>query len=729
LRKTWTRWIASLGLALGLAAAPALSDTAAGSPRFELAVMEAPLGTALDDILTGRAQPGFTPLLTPGFEFDARDGREMWVRVRTDLPPAPQGGWQLGLVRVPLDRIYLRTQPPWPVVAERGFFGSLPEATPWPATFEMPLPPELQGRTEVYLQLQGKVRGGLHVRLRSADAAAAEEVEARGFFRLVYALFLVVGLLSLVRHFEDPRSSALAVGAASVCAWLACLGVNGHIYSLPEIALLSGLGASVPQALLLLGAGPLVLATRHYSGLSKSAPALVPWMRGLGWLLVFAAAYGLFTATTPAHVLQVAAWIGYALAGLACLLMLLLDPRSHRWVAVLALVATGGGVLVRVLADRQFVPATLYNLYGWQLLLAVMLFLFLALPWVRARLQRWAMRKRAVVPEPSAEEKIALARERLVASLQSGLKNAADGDLTWIAFRRLLDGLKPVLHQTSAAVVAMRFHGEDQLQVEPPEAEDRYRELLSQRATLLKNLSRLRAPQQIGIDFDGPDGPLELVQLAVIPLPIPRPGWGALLVERAANVTYTDAELALCAEFAAVAIVAGDEAASAVSAQRTADTDPATGIHRAEVVRGQLAKLVDTARQKQQPLSVLYLALDQMPALRESGGEVGAATGLRPVAELLREEADYGDLLGRWGRDGLLLATPGKRLLQARDYADRLRAAVSRMEVDPRVAVALTVSIGVAQAAPDERDPDALVERAIKASQVAVKNGGNQIFS
>ena len=98
------------------------------------------------------------------------------------------------------------------------------------------------------------------------------------------------------------------------------------------------------------------------------------------------------------------------------------------------------------------------------------------------------------MPEPSAEEKIALARERLVHSLQAGLANAADADLKWIAFRRLLDGLKPVLTQSSAAVVAMHYHGEDLLQVEPLDAEDRYRELLSQRATLLKNLSRLRAP-------------------------------------------------------------------------------------------------------------------------------------------------------------------------------------------------------------------------------------------
>ena len=716
-------------LALALLALAGLAAHAAQPPPFELAVMDAPAGTRLDDILSGRAQPGFTPVLTPGFAFDARSGRVLWVRIRTDLPPAPDGGWRVGINRVPIDKIRLVLQPPGAQVGEVSFFAVGGQGMPWPASFQLPLPADLSGPTTIYLQVEGRIRGGLHVKVQDAASALADEASAQRFFRLVYGLLLVVAALSLIRHLEEPRSGALAVGGASLATWLACLGVNGHVYSLPEVGLLSDLGAAVPQALLLLGAGPLVLATRYYSGLSKSAPTLVPWMRGLGWLLIAASAYGLVMPGTSPHALQVMAWVGYSLAGLACLLMLLLDARGYRWPAILGLVATAGAVLLRQLAHAQVVPASLFNLYGWQLMLAGTVALFLVLPWMRARLQRWQQHKRSQVPEPTAEEKIAVARERLVESLQAGLANAADADLKWIAFRRLLDGLKPVLTQSSAAVVAMHYHGEDLLQVEPREAEDRYRELLSQRATLLKNLSRLRAPQQVGIDFDGPDGPLEQVQLAVIPLPIPKPGWGALLVERRADVTYTDAELALCAEFAAVAIVAGDEAAATVSARRNADTDAGTGVLRTESSLRAMAKLLDGARQRQQPLSLLYIIIDQLPTLRAAGGEVAATSGLRPVAELLREESDYGDLLGRSGPDGFLLVSPGKALLTARTYAEKLCAAVSRLAVDPRVSAGLTVSIGVAQAGPHERDAAALVERTARIAQIATKNGGNQIFS
>jgi diguanylate cyclase (GGDEF)-like protein len=696
----------------------------------ELAVMETPVGTTLGAILSGRAQPGFTPLLTPGFPFAARDGTALWVRIRVDLPPGDSARWRLVVPRVPLDRLRLRVSPSGQVVAEDSFFLAATDATPWPANFELALPSGLAGRTELYLEIEGKVSGGLHLRLMDTTQAALEAGAAQRLFRYTYLLFLLVAALSLVRHYEDPHSGGLAVGAAAMSSWLACLGINGHLYSLPEVARLATLGATVPLALFLLGAGPLVLATRYYSGLSKSAPGLVPWMRGLGWLLIGAAVYSLlFLPSVQAHYLQWAAWGGYVLALLACLLMLLLDSRSYRWGPVLALLAVTGAALMRVLADRQLAPASLFNLYGAQLMLAVAMALYLGLPWIRARLKRWAMRKRAEPPEPSAEEKIALARKRLEESLQAGLKNAADGDLKWIAFRRLLDGLKPVLSQTSAAVVAMHFQGEDLLQTEPPSAEPHYRELLAQRSTLLKNLSRLRAPQQIGIDFDGP-GPLEQVQLALIPLPIPRPGWGALLVERPADVSYSENELALCAEFAAMAIMAGDEASSTVNAQRTADTDPTTKVLRTEPLRQLLGTAMDAARLKQQPISLLYVVLDQLPALREAGGEVGAATGLRPVADLLQEEIAYGDQVGRSGPDGFLVIAHGRRLLEARDYADRLRTAVTRLVVDPRIAATgFSISVGVAQAGPDERDPAGLVERAGRAAQIANKNGGNQIFS
>ena len=418
------------------------------------------------------------------------------VRIRTELPAVDGPNWQLAIVRAPLDRLQLKLLPDGRVVAEDSFFLATDDENPWPENFLLPLPAELAGKSEFYLLLQGEVNGGLHLRLQDPATARAEEDQGRQFFRFTYGLLLMVAVLSLVRHVEDTRSGAPAVGGAALGLWLACLGINGHLYSLPEVALLSGLGAVVPQALFLLGAGPLVLATLRYSGLAKSAPPRVGWMRGLGWLLVAGALFALTLPGNASIALQWVAWVCYPVALLACVVMLLLDSRSYRWAPLVTLAVMGGAVLLRVLADHQVVAVNWWTLYGWQLLLALVMVQYLGLPWTRARIQRWAMRKRSEPREPSAEEKIEAARGKLMASLQHGLNHADDDDVAWIAYRRLLDGLKAVLPQDSSAVVGEHADGEELLQVEPRTAEARYRELMSQRTTLLRNLSKLKAAQQ-----------------------------------------------------------------------------------------------------------------------------------------------------------------------------------------------------------------------------------------
>ena len=735
MRTMRTTTIIGIALLLSLLAAawPAAAQDAAAtgnSPSFDLAVMEAPRGTTLDDIINNRIQPGFTPLLTAGTPFDARPDEAVWLRLRMALPPGPSERWYVDVVRVPIDRLRLRL-PDGTVVAQDTFYkAASASGPPWPSSFELPLPRGLSGEVTLYLEVEGNTRGGLHVRVRNGDAYAAAQAAARSYFRAVYGVLLLVAALSIGRRLIDPASGPLGMAAAAFCAWLACLGINGHLYSLPEVSRLSGIGASGPLALFMLGAGPLLLATTRYAGLGKSSPGMLPWVRGIGWLLTLAAIAALFlvpdTAAPTMQRIGVGAW-GVAVA--MSLVVLALDSRNTRWapLASLLMMATLGAL--RLLADRQLLPPTLFNLYGWQLMLALTMALYVGLPWLRSLLQRWAIKRRREPPEPTAEEKIAAVREKLIATLQAGLRHAADGDMKWIAFRRLLDGLKAVLPQTSAAVVAMGFHGEDLLQVAPPEAEARYRELLTQRSTLLRNLSRLRAPQQVGIDFDGSEGPLEQVQMALIPLPVPKPGWGALLVERPKNVSYSDAELDLCAEFAAVAMLAGEEAATFVKDRREADTDTLTGTLKPEPLRAGLSTSMDAARLARRPLCLLCVTVDQLPELREAAAEGGAALALEPIGRLLHEELDYGDLIGRSGPDGFLIVADGKRLREARDYADRLRASVEKMEVDARIGPGFSISVGVAPAVPGERDGSALVERATRAAQIAAKNGGNQIFS
>jgi GGDEF domain-containing protein len=326
-----------------------------------------------------------------------------------------------------------------------------------------------------------------------------------------------------------------------------------------------------------------------------------------------------------------------------------------------------------------------------------------------------------VVTEASAEEKIGQAREWLMSSLQQGMEAAAGSDMEWIAYRRLMAGLKPVLPQTAAAVIAMNYHNEDLLLVEPKDAEPRFRMLLSQRASLLKNLSRSLGPQQIVIDFDGPEGPLPHVMLAVIPLPIERPGWGALVIERNQEEPYSEAELDLCTEFAALATTAADEAGEAMEARHAREVD-ASGGFRAEMLESQLARALEVSVQKRKPLGIMRVAIDNFDKLPAE-----AAPGLaRSVANTLREEIDFGEAIVRRTPEEFVVLLAGRTAHEMRALGERICTEMQRHPLPGADGQPLTVSAGIAGMLAGERSTQMVMERSARALAKAQSYGGNQ---
>ena len=308
-----------------------------------------------------------------------------------------------------------------------------------------------------------------------------------------------------------------------------------------------------------------------------------------------------------------------------------------------------------------------------------------------------------------------------MSSLQASMESAAEGDMEWIAYRRLMAGLTPVLPQSAAAGIAMNYHNEDLLLVEPASAEARFRMLLGQRASLLKNLSRSLAPQQIVIDFDGPEGPLDNVMLAIIPLPIERPGWGALVIERAQEANYSEQELDLCAEFAALATTAADEAAEAMQQRHAQQMDAESGAYRAELLDTQVQHALEASVQKRKPMSVLRVAIDGFEQL-----DPGATAALaRSVADTIREEIDFGETIVRRTPDEFVVLLAGRSGMEVKTLAERICNEMRRHPL-PGADGPLTVSAGVAQMQPSERAPQLTLERSAKALVKARAAGGNQ---
>jgi GGDEF domain-containing protein len=197
------------------------------------------------------------------------------------------------------------------------------------------------------------------------------------------------------------------------------------------------------------------------------------------------------------------------------------------------------------------------------------------------------------------------------------------------------------------------------------------------------------------------------VQFAVIPLPIEKPGWGALLIERNATVEYSELELDLAAEFASLAFTAGDEAAMELEARQATEYDGESGVYKPEVMEKALKTAHQEALLQRQPFNVMRVGLD------------GAGQSLRALAAIVRDEIDYGETVGRWTADELLVLAPGLHPAGARELAERILASARKQGI--------ALSIAVAPMKQGERGSTGMLERAAQALARVRAAGGNQV--
>jgi GGDEF domain-containing protein len=686
---------------------------------LRVAVLKADDKVRLREILDNRAKVGFDPVLRRGRTVAADPARTLWLRVRADAP-ADGSKRYLALPRQAIDRARLYTAAnPAVAVAQTGL-GLQDGSVAWPDAFVLPMPEaDAAGTSTAYIAIKGRGLLNLQVELLDEDLRRDQQSSASTMYSLLYGLLLVVALLAVVRRWTKGEPGYRLAQAAVATLAAAMVDAYHLQFSIGGAPLASR--ANLPVALWLVACATLLRATQQFAGHEKNSPT-GSWLVERGaWAL---AALGVLALFLPASLLpqsQVAGFCVQLLTAAVCCLSLFMDPRHWRWTSLLVWAGVLVALLALPLAWVQAMPETMLARRGYQLLLALLLACYLVLPWLRQALRNRAIAQRAVVVEPSAEEKIGHAREWLMSSLQAGMETAAGADMEWIAYRRLMAGLKPVLPQTASAVIAMNYHNEDLLLVEPKEAEPRFRMLLSQRASLLKNLSRSLGPQQIVIDFDGPEGPLDHVKLAVIPLPIDRPGWGALVIEREQEDSYSEAELDLCTEFAALATTAADEAGEAMELKHVREVDAESGGFRADMLDAQLARAMEVSVQKRKPLGVMRVAIDGYEKLAPEA----TASLARSVANTIREEIDFGEAIVRRTPEefGGLLA--GRAAGEIRALGERICTEMRRHPL-PGADGPLTVSIGAALMQPAERTPQLVMERSARALAKAQSYGGNQ---
>lgn len=207
-----------------------------------------------------------------------------------------------------------------------------------------------------------------------------------------------------------------------------------------------------------------------------------------------------------------------------------------------------------------------------------------------------------------------------------------------------------------------------------------------------------------------------------------------LLVEQAEGKTFHKiftallANLAICALITAIVLLITNSIINSFQKrlEKTATTDNLTGVFNRNAFDLLFPQMLAECRRSGTPFSVILFDCDNFKQINDNHGHLVGDGVLKALTDLTGKNMRASDLFFRWGGDEFLLLLKGSDGDHAWRMAEKLRKVVETSPVvfDEKT-IAITVSIGVAQALPGEVE-DQLLRRGDDALYAAKRNGRNR---
>jgi len=160
-------------------------------------------------------------------------------------------------------------------------------------------------------------------------------------------------------------------------------------------------------------------------------------------------------------------------------------------------------------------------------------------------------------------------------------------------------------------------------------------------------------------------------------------------------------------------------------------TDSLTGIGNRRRMTAQIGAELERARRFGHPLSLLMIDIDHFKDVNDRFGHDAGDRAIVAVAMALSVDLRASDSAARFGGEEFVVLMPETGLAMAGEVAERLRASIAalRLEADDGSPIALTISVGVAIAAPrgQAETPSSLLLRADRALYRAKAEGRNRV--
>jgi diguanylate cyclase (GGDEF)-like protein len=164
-----------------------------------------------------------------------------------------------------------------------------------------------------------------------------------------------------------------------------------------------------------------------------------------------------------------------------------------------------------------------------------------------------------------------------------------------------------------------------------------------------------------------------------------------------------------------------------------ARTDAKTGLLNAATWHREASTELSRIRGYWSPTSLAIIDIDHFKLVNDTHGHLAGDRVLRVVADRFRGQLREGDLIGRFGGEEFAILLPHTSGTEAGRVAERLRSHIGDEQIvvgdgrETKIAVSITVSVGVAELAHTRQDLDELLAVADAALYQAKAAGRDQI--
>lgn len=336
--------------------------------------------------------------------------------------------------------------------------------------------------------------------------------------------------------------------------------------------------------------------------------------------------------------------------------------------------------------------------------------------------QRDDRRKEALFQAHTQREQ---ARLDFDAELKEAVSRSSADDLSFVVLRRLLSRIKKSMPQRSCAALVRFADGEgDQLVCSEPRSQAEFEAIVKAYEQPLKNVSW--SGNAVTLNLRAEVARWTAQCLGVLPIPVPKPGFGILLVSREPEHSFSEAEFDEAGDFAQRAIDSMELARHEAVERSDRELDKLTQVYTRAAIELRASNFFTEAVKSRSNFSALWIELDQFRVFAKEHGQETSDMVLKTIAQRIARALDRGQAVGRFDNHEFVVLMPSVPEFQAQKLADSLVAIVAR-EINLSGATSahqITASIGFASKYPSDTHFTKVLERAGKGKDQAKYQGG-----